>query len=188
MGSKFTFKFKLGPDSTNYQRMEQEEEKVGAPETPRAILKRGSYTCFDFDQMRIIEEDLISSASVLNTLKEHSEYSNTVCEETPRSNDFNLRDYNSVRSILIVDDDPMNQEALKVVLANVVGNQYVISCENNGVSAVKSVMEQTPVLIFMDINLKGSVDGFQASEKIKEITNTPVIIAVSGDPIDRRKA
>ena len=39
-------------------------------------------------------------------------YSDTVGQLTPRSQEFNLADLQNTKSILIVDDDPMNRVSL----------------------------------------------------------------------------
>ena len=61
-----------------------------------------------------------------------SEYSDTVMANTPKiSRKINLADlWCNQKSILIVDDDPMNRESLKIVMNSVVGNAYIIEVAN----------------------------------------------------------
>ena len=51
---------------------------------------------------------------------------------TPKvSREINLADlWCNQKSILIVDDDPMNRESLKIVMNSVVGNAYIIEVAN----------------------------------------------------------
>ena len=85
-------------------------------------------TVFDFDIMEIVDMKPLPSNIELSA----SEYSDTVEALTPKdSNEINLADlWCNQKSILIVDDDPMNRESLKVVMNSVVGNTYIIETAN----------------------------------------------------------
>lgn len=49
----------------------------------------------------------------------------------------------------------------------------------SGEEALKSVQENPPHLILMDINIKGEIDGIQTAEKIQEIDSFPIIYVTS---------
>ena len=61
-----------------------------------------------------------------------SEYSDTVEANTPKSSgEIKLADmWCNEKSILIVDDDPMNRESLKTVVNSVVGKTFTIEVAN----------------------------------------------------------
>ena len=82
---------------------------------------------------------IMSDSEILSdSVFQGSEYSETVHEITPRSHRLNMDEFNTsiLKSILIVDDDPMNQEALKVVLGAVLGQKYNLECASNGKDAI----------------------------------------------------
>ena len=85
-------------------------------------------TVFDFDIMEIVDMRPLPSNIELSA----SDYSDTVEAHTPKdSNEINLADlWCNQKSILIVDDDPMNRESLKIVMNSVVGNTYIIETAN----------------------------------------------------------
>ena len=84
-------------------------------------------TVFDINLMEIVDMDYWHKG-----LNLASEYSDTVMANTPKvSREINLADlWCNQKSILIVDDDPMNRESLKIVMNAVVGNAYIIEVAN----------------------------------------------------------
>jgi CheY-like chemotaxis protein len=75
--------------------------------------------------------------------------------------------------ILIVEDEQIIAKDLKLTLE---GLGYSITATvTTGQDAIKSVEQDEPSIILMDIKLKGQMDGIQAAEKIKVDKNIPVI-------------
>ena len=89
-----------------------------------------------------------------------------------------------IKSVLIVDDDPMNIMGLEVVLKKAAGitTQQIIRTAGNGKKAFEMCQEQMPQLIFMDINMP-IMGGYEATKLIKQLGQTTVI-AVTGDSPD----
>lgn len=78
-----------------------------------------------------------------------------------------------MKKVLIVEDDMIIAMVLErmivklnyTVLDKVITGEEAISCTNN----------HSPDLILMDIQLKDSIDGITAMEKIRETSDVPVI-------------
>ena len=68
--------------------------------------------------------------------------------------------------VLIVDDDPLVCQSLRVLLSHEADIQ-VIATANDGASAVKVCERDTPDAVLMDIRMPG-MDGIQATRVIKE--------------------
>lgn len=76
-------------------------------------------------------------------------------------------------NVLIVEDESIVAKDLKNRL---IKHGYVVpAIASSGEDAIKAVEEHRPDLVLMDIYLKGNIDGIQASEKIHERFDTPVI-------------
>ncbi|MDR8393662.1 response regulator [Aliifodinibius sp. S!AR15-10] len=77
------------------------------------------------------------------------------------------------KKILIVEDD-MLLSLVEERLIEKLGHQ-VVGKTGTGEEAVEKFMELKPDLILMDIVLKGEMDGIQAMQEIREISDVPVI-------------
>ena len=75
--------------------------------------------------------------------------------------------------ILIVDDDLITSLSIKKTLEKYGFN--VIGTAANADEAIHFVKAGQPNLVFMDVNLRGSIDGIETSEKIKELADVPII-------------
>ena len=71
--------------------------------------------------------------------------------------------------ILIVDDEPAIQSTLRGVLED----------EGYRVTAIGSVAEETPDLVFLDIWMSG-MDGLETLEKIKRVRSDATVVMISG--------
>jgi DNA-binding response OmpR family regulator len=86
-------------------------------------------------------------------------------------------------TVLVVEDDSaiadlvgmyLRQEGFRVLLAE------------DGERALEIVQRDRPVLVVLDIGLKGASDGFQICRRIREEGTTPVIIMTArGEEVDR---
>jgi DNA-binding NtrC family response regulator len=66
------------------------------------------------------------------------------------------------RCIFVVDDDQGVQDAFDAML----GDEYHVHFESNGIDALKSIFDKKPQLIFLDIKLSG-INGIEVLKWIK---------------------
>ena len=78
------------------------------------------------------------------------------------------------KKILVVEDIESNFAQLNILL----NKEYIISWVRNGQEAINSFIRESPDLILMDIRMP-VMDGIQATEKIRTISLTVPIIAVT---------
>ena len=76
-------------------------------------------------------------------------------------------------NIFIVEDESIVAKDIQNSLTKLGYN--VVGIANNGADAIEKVVELAPDLVLMDIMIKGNLTGIEASEKIKEQINVPVI-------------
>jgi PAS domain S-box-containing protein len=89
--------------------------------------------------------------------------------------------------ILVVEDEPMVQEFLKVALTS--SGYEVLAAVRTGEEAVKQTQEIRPDIILMDIVLAGEMDGIQASQIIHSKIDVPIIYLTShGEPDKMERA
>lgn len=77
--------------------------------------------------------------------------------------------------ILIVDDEP---RYLRLMEANLVSDGYQVVKATNGQEAVDRVASQHPDLVLLDIMMP-VLDGFGATERIREFSQVPIIIVTA---------
>ncbi len=77
--------------------------------------------------------------------------------------------------ILIVDDEP---RYLRLMEANLVSDGYQVIKATNGQEAVDRVASQHPDLVLLDIMMP-ILDGFAATERIREFSQVPIIIVTA---------
>ncbi|WP_139142041.1 response regulator [Alteromonas lipolytica] len=89
-------------------------------------------------------------------------------------------------NILIVEDNPINQEVIKELLST---HGIQITLAANGQDAVDRVQRQTFDMVFMDIQMP-VMDGYQATRAIRKLGITLPIIALTAAAMveDRQKA
>lgn len=83
------------------------------------------------------------------------------------------------KSILIVEDEAIIARSLRLCLRQYGYN--VLETVSTGEDAMRSVEENNPDLILMDVRLRGSLDGYETINKIREYSNAPVIYSTGGD-------
>jgi len=74
--------------------------------------------------------------------------------------------------ILIVDDEP---RMIKFIRVNLDLEGYRVSEASNGLEALDKVRQELPDLVLLDVMMP-EMDGFEALERIREISNVPVIM------------
>ena len=85
-------------------------------------------------------------------------------------------------NILIVDDDP---RYLRLIEINLITEGYQVKTSMNGQDAVEQVAAEQPNLLLMDVMMP-IMDGFTATERIREFSNVPIIILTAkGEEHDR---
>ncbi len=89
---------------------------------------------------------------------------------------------NPAARILIAEDEAIVAEALALTL-RAFGYQ-VVRTVSTGELAIKVAEESKPDLILMDINLRGEIDGIQASEQIRARFDVPVIFLTAYEKED----
>lgn len=81
-------------------------------------------------------------------------------------------------SVLVVDDDSMMREMLKLIL---LGDDYrVIGEASNGQDAIALCAMHKPGLVLLDINMP-KMDGLQALEEIRKISPATIVLMVSAE-------
>ncbi|PCJ60130.1 MAG: hypothetical protein COA65_04695 [Rhodospirillaceae bacterium] len=80
------------------------------------------------------------------------------------------------KSILIVDDDPLQLKELTEFLSTL-----NVDClqEKNGYSAIHCIKKHHPDLVLLDIKMPG-LDGIEVARLIKKLRPSPSIILMSG--------
>jgi YesN/AraC family two-component response regulator len=81
-------------------------------------------------------------------------------------------------SVLVVDDDHMMREMLKLILHS--DDYQVIGEAANGKNAIALCASHKPGLVLLDINMP-EMDGLQALEEIRKISPATVVIMVSAE-------
>ncbi|MCH9030530.1 MAG: response regulator [Bacteroidetes bacterium] len=74
-------------------------------------------------------------------------------------------DENSLPSILLVEDDPINVKAIGRFLRD----NYKVEKATNGKDAISFAKENSFDVILMDIGLKGEIDGLAAAREIRKM-------------------
>lgn len=85
-------------------------------------------------------------------------------------------------SILIVEDEYSNAQYLKAVLKKLNYNSPFLA--TNATNALEITKENKIDIIFMDINLEGSIDGIFCAHMINEKNNIPIIFTTAYDESD----
>lgn len=80
--------------------------------------------------------------------------------------------------ILLVDDEILEREVLKIMLEKLKNEVTVVGEAANGREAIELDMKLNPDIIFMDVKMPG-IDGIKASEIIKQQNENKVIIMLT---------
>ena len=91
------------------------------------------------------------------------------------------------KKILVIDDEPLVVEVLKIRLKM---NNYEVITACDGAEGIERAMREKPDLIILDIVMPG-LDGYQVCQKLKEDRNTktiPIIMLTAlGQSAERKK-
>lgn len=93
---------------------------------------------------------------------------------------FNIKIFRVILmyKILLVDDEELQREALKIMLKNFKDVVKVIGEAQNGREAIELDEKLEPDIIFMDVKIPG-IDGIKASEIIKSTNHNKIIIIIT---------
>src|SRR5258707_1228075 len=78
--------------------------------------------------------------------------------------------------IVIVDDEPIAREGVRVQLSRDIAAEIVAECAN-GLEAVDAIQELSPDIVFLDVQMPG-MDGFEVLETIG-IEKLPAVVFVT---------
>jgi len=78
--------------------------------------------------------------------------------------------------VLIVDDEPLARDCMRLALRGVSGVKIVAEC-GDGASAVEAIRRYGPDVVFLDVQMPG-LDGFAVLERIEAAT-MPVVVFVT---------
>ena len=81
-------------------------------------------------------------------------------------------------SVLVVDDDSMMREMLKLILLS--DDYKVIGEASNGQDAIALCAMHKPGLVLLDINMP-KMDGLQALEEIRKVSPATIVLMVSAE-------
>lgn len=91
--------------------------------------------------------------------------------------------------VLIVEDEPDNQEIVRAVVEDMVGCHAVLA--SDGLEALSRASEQTPDLVLLDLMLP-KLDGYEVARQLRRdplTKNVPIIaITALARPKDRARA
>lgn len=79
-----------------------------------------------------------------------------------------------VVGILVVDDEPLARERLKLMIENLPGYEYLGEAKD-GVDAMEMIKEKQPDLILLDIAMPG-INGLEVAHKLQEQDKPPAVI------------
>ncbi len=82
------------------------------------------------------------------------------------------------RRILVADDDPNIAQFIQLTLSS-----YEVVAVENGLEAIKTFEESEFDVLILDVMMP-YVDGFQACQRIREVSDVPIIILTSRDGTD----
>jgi len=88
-------------------------------------------------------------------------------------NDFNL-------NILVVEDNLSFSLELQMLLEDL--NYNVVTSVDNSAAALEAIFSQSPDLIFMDIEIKGSMNGVEVAQKISHLDIPVLFISSRKEP------
>jgi DNA-binding NarL/FixJ family response regulator len=83
-------------------------------------------------------------------------------------------------SVLICDDHRILTDAIATILGSDPGLCLVTAPVDNGPDAVRLSEEHRPDVVLMDIELRGQMNGIEATRRIKQVSPTTHVVVVSG--------
>lgn len=132
--------------------------KIMPQEKVRAEIEKGRGTQFDPEIADIM----------LCMIDEDSEYRMKQKSET-------------IKRILIVDDDPMSLDMIEFILQD--NPEYIVYKALSGEKALEVLNETSMDLVLLDIQMPG-MDGFEVCEEIRKTSDTPIVFMTATKSFD----
>jgi len=85
-------------------------------------------------------------------------------------------------SVLIVDDEPQIIEFLRVCFSY---EGFAVTVATSGPDALRSIAEQPPDIVLLDIMLPG-LDGMEVAHRIREVHDMAIIMLTANDTLQDR--
>lgn len=127
------------------------------------------YATMEISKLEVLARILkpIDRSSLRNTLQEFARISS----DRPLADTVDKGAFNSFEGtrVLLVEDNPVNQEFASLLLQNM---GCVVALASDGFSAIEEAKETRFDIIFMDCQMPG-MDGFEATEKIRKMEANP---------------
>lgn len=95
-------------------------------------------------------------------------------EENIINNSINTKSYSEDITVMVADDDENSYHLIDAMI----GKEYTLYQSINGMDAVRMFEEYNPDIILMDLNMP-TLDGFEATKIIRQVSSDTVIIAIS---------
>ena len=103
----------------------------------------------------------------------------------PASTRFGAARMNSLRTVLIIDDDPNIRETLQIVLE---GRGYQVLSATNGEAGIAKALKERPHLIIVDMMMP-KASGFVVTERLKQQHQLSIpIIMLTANESDHQRA
>lgn len=83
-------------------------------------------------------------------------------------------------SLLICDDHRILTDAIAAIVSSDPGLRLVTAPVDNGPDAVRLSAEHRPDVVLMDIELRGQMNGIEATRRITQVSPTSRVVVVSG--------
>jgi two-component system, sensor histidine kinase and response regulator len=127
------------------------------------------YATMEISKLEVLARILkpIDRSSLRNTLQEFARVSSD--KPLPDNIDNSARHSFDGTKVLLVEDNPVNQEFASLLLQNM---GCVVSVASDGFSAIEEAKKLRFDIIFMDCQMPG-MDGFEATEKIRRMEANP---------------
>ncbi|SRR5579884_1411051 len=81
-----------------------------------------------------------------------------------------------IRRILVVEDDPSLATLESEILT---AHGYIVVTVHSGELAISALQSAIPDLVVLDLELPGSVNGWEVLQKLRTAANTPVLVTTS---------
>ena len=150
-------------------------KEKNAPESDVALLEGGSDNLIESGDENTNYQNYIEYEDLQQKAKDEYKLSDNARKH------YEKRDKNEAEKIIVVEDEAITALNLKMDLEDL--GYEVLETIDTGSEAVEKSEELFPDMVLMDINLKGDMDGIEASRQISEM-GIPIIFltANTDDP------